>query len=85
MRSSRRTRRTSTPAVPGDLNEALIDRLTLTEARIAEMAKGVREIADLDDPVGEVVEGWTLENGLEVPRSGPRSASSRWSTRRDRT
>ena len=29
------------------LNEALIDRLTLTEARIAEMAKGVREIADL--------------------------------------
>jgi glutamate-5-semialdehyde dehydrogenase len=50
------------------LNEALIDRLTLTEARIAEMAKGVREIADLDDPVGEVVEGWTLENGLEVQK-----------------
>jgi glutamate-5-semialdehyde dehydrogenase len=52
----------------GGLNEALIDRLTLTEARIAEMAKGVREIADLDDPVGEVVEGWTLENGLEVAK-----------------
>jgi glutamate-5-semialdehyde dehydrogenase len=52
----------------GDLNEALIDRLTLTESRIAEMAKGVREIADLDDPVGEVVEGWTLENGLEVAK-----------------
>jgi glutamate-5-semialdehyde dehydrogenase len=50
------------------LNEALIDRLTLTEARIAEMAKGVREIAELDDPVGEVVEGWTLENGLEVAK-----------------
>ena len=50
------------------LNEALLDRLTLTEARIAEMAKGVREIADLDDPVGEVVEGWTLENGLEVEK-----------------
>ncbi len=50
------------------LNEALIDRLTLTEARIAEMAKGVREIADLADPVGEVVEGWTLENGLEVAK-----------------
>jgi glutamate-5-semialdehyde dehydrogenase len=50
------------------LNEALIDRLTLTEERIAEMAKGVREIADLDDPVGEVVEGWTLENGLEVQK-----------------
>jgi glutamate-5-semialdehyde dehydrogenase len=52
----------------GGLNEALIDRLTLTEARIAETAKGVREIADLDDPVGEVVEGWTLENGLEVAK-----------------
>jgi glutamate-5-semialdehyde dehydrogenase len=50
------------------LNEALIDRLTLTEARIAEMAKGVREITDLDDPVGEVVEGWTLENGLRVEK-----------------
>ena len=50
------------------LNEALIDRLTLTEARVAEMAKGVREIADLDDPVGEVVEGWTLENGLRVEK-----------------
>jgi glutamate-5-semialdehyde dehydrogenase len=50
------------------LNEALIDRLTLTEARVAEMAKGVREIAELDDPVGEVVEGWTLENGLEVAK-----------------
>jgi glutamate-5-semialdehyde dehydrogenase len=50
------------------LNEALLDRLTLTEARIAEMAKGVREIKELDDPVGEVVEGWTLENGLEVAK-----------------
>jgi glutamate-5-semialdehyde dehydrogenase len=50
------------------LNEALIDRLTLSETRVAEMAKGVREIADLDDPVGEVVEGWTLENGLEVAK-----------------
>ena len=50
------------------LNEALLDRLTLTEGRIGEMAKGVREIADLADPVGEVVEGWTLENGLEVAK-----------------
>jgi glutamate-5-semialdehyde dehydrogenase len=50
------------------LNEALIDRLTLTEARISEMATGVREIVELPDPVGEVVEGWTLENGLEVAK-----------------
>ena len=46
------------------LNDALIDRLTLTEERIAEMAAGVREIAELEDPVGELVESWTLENGL---------------------
>ena len=50
------------------LNEALIDRLTLTEARIAEMAAGVREIAALEDPVGEVIEAWTLRNGLEVSK-----------------
>ena len=50
------------------LNEALIDRLALTESRIAEMANGVREIAGLEDPVGEVVEGWTLDNGLEVAK-----------------
>jgi glutamate-5-semialdehyde dehydrogenase len=50
------------------LNEALIDRLTLTEGRIAEMARGVREIVELPDPVGEVIEGWTLENGLEVAK-----------------
>jgi glutamate-5-semialdehyde dehydrogenase len=50
------------------LNEALIDRLSLTEGRIAEMAKGVRELADLEDPVGEVVEGWTLGNGLRVAK-----------------
>ena len=50
------------------LNEALIDRLTLTEARIAEMTNGVREIAGLEDPVGEVIEGWTLDNGLEVAK-----------------
>ena len=50
------------------LNEALIDRLTLTEERVGEMAAGVREIAELDDPVGEVVERWTLKNGLEVAK-----------------
>ncbi len=50
------------------LDEALLDRLALTEARVAEMATGVREIAELPDPVGEVVEGWTLQNGLEVAK-----------------
>ncbi|MBM3668181.1 MAG: glutamate-5-semialdehyde dehydrogenase [Actinobacteria bacterium] len=50
------------------LTEALIDRLTLTEARVAEMAKGVREIAELEDPVGEIAEDWTLPNGLRVQK-----------------
>jgi glutamate-5-semialdehyde dehydrogenase len=45
---------------------ALIDRLTLTEARIAAMAAGLRQVASLPDPVGEVVRGSTLANGLEV-------------------
>lgn len=50
------------------LTEALIDRLTLNDARIAEMAAGVREIAELEDPVGEIAESWTLENGLRVQK-----------------
>jgi glutamate-5-semialdehyde dehydrogenase len=50
------------------LNEALLDRLALNGERVAEMATGVREIAELPDPVGEVVEGWTLDNGLEVAK-----------------
>jgi glutamate-5-semialdehyde dehydrogenase len=50
------------------LNAALLDRLGLDESRIDEMAGGVREIADLPDPVGEVIESWTLENGLAVEK-----------------
>jgi glutamate-5-semialdehyde dehydrogenase len=50
------------------LSDALIDRLTLTERRIAEMAAGVRKIAALPDPVGEVIDGSTLPNGLALRR-----------------
>jgi glutamate-5-semialdehyde dehydrogenase len=50
------------------LSEALLDRLALTDSRVREMAKGVREIAELEDPVGEITESWTLENGLEVAK-----------------
>ncbi len=46
--------------------ESTVDRLLLTEARIAGMAQGLREIAVLPDPVGEVVRGNTLANGLQV-------------------
>src|SRR4051794_17067351 len=47
-------------------SEALIDRLTLTEARVRAMADGLRQVAGLPDPVGEVVRGSTSPNGLEL-------------------
>ena len=48
------------------LADALIDRLTLTEHRLADMTSGLRTIAALPDPVGEVIEGFRLPNGLDV-------------------
>src|SRR3954447_1785408 len=48
------------------LSSALMDRLKLTPERVAAMARGVREIAALRDPVGEVLEGFRLPNGLDV-------------------
>lgn len=45
---------------------AMIDRLTLTEARIADIAEGARQVADLPDPVGEVVESFERPNGLKI-------------------
>ena len=47
-------------------SDALVDRLTLTRERVASMATGLREIAALPDPVGEVVRGYTQPNGLEI-------------------
>lgn len=48
------------------LSGALTDRLTLTPERVEAMAVGVREVAELDDPVGEILETSTLENGLKM-------------------
>jgi glutamate-5-semialdehyde dehydrogenase len=48
------------------LSEAMIDRLVLTPARVSAMADGLRQMAALPDPVGEVVRGSTLANGLEL-------------------
>jgi glutamate-5-semialdehyde dehydrogenase len=45
-----------------------IDRLTLTEARIEAMADGIRTIAALADPVGEVIAAWDRPNGLQIER-----------------
>jgi glutamate-5-semialdehyde dehydrogenase len=47
---------------------AFIDRLALNETRVAAMAKGLRDIAALPDPVGEVIASWTRPNGLEISR-----------------
>ena len=47
---------------------AFLDRLMLNEARIAAMAKGLREVAALADPVGQVMARWTRPNGLEISR-----------------
>ncbi|PSL06800.1 glutamate-5-semialdehyde dehydrogenase [Haloactinopolyspora alba] len=47
-------------------SEAIIDRLRLDEARITGMAGGLRQVAGLPDPVGEVVRGYALPNGLQV-------------------
>ncbi|MGI8412694.1 MAG: glutamate-5-semialdehyde dehydrogenase [Solirubrobacteraceae bacterium] len=48
------------------LSAALLDRLALDQRRVAEMAAGVRRIATLPDPVGELIDGSRLPNGLEV-------------------
>jgi glutamate-5-semialdehyde dehydrogenase len=46
--------------------EQYIDRLTLTPSRVEGIAEGLRQLVDLADPVGEVVRGSTLANGLEL-------------------
>src|SRR3954466_5906309 len=48
------------------LSSALMDRLRLTPERVAAMARGVRDIAALQDPVGEALDGFRLPNGLDV-------------------
>jgi len=50
----------------GSLSSALIDRLTLNDKRIIEMAQGLREVAALPDPVGEVTRMWKRPNGMQV-------------------
>ena len=45
---------------------AIIDRLTLTAPRIADIAQALRDVAALPDPVGEVIRGYTLPNGLQI-------------------
>lgn len=48
------------------LSKAMLDRLMLNEKRIADMAEGVRQIASLGDPIGEVTKMWKRPNGIQI-------------------
>ncbi len=50
------------------VSATIVDRLRLSDARIASMASGLRQVAGLADPVGEVVEGWVRPNGLRIDK-----------------
>jgi glutamate-5-semialdehyde dehydrogenase len=50
------------------LSAAMIDRLTLSPKRLADMADGVRQVASLPDPVGETIKQWTRPNDLEITK-----------------
>jgi glutamate-5-semialdehyde dehydrogenase len=49
-------------------SQTVIDRLRLTPARLESMAAGLRTVAALADPVGEIVDGWVRPNGLRIRR-----------------
>ena len=48
------------------ISSAMLDRLTLTKKRIEDIADGVRQVAGLDDPIGEKISEWTRPNGLKI-------------------
>ena len=50
------------------MKSSMLDRLKLTEARIEGMADGLRQVANLPDPVGNVLDGKTLANGLQITK-----------------
>ena len=50
------------------VSATVVDRLRLTDARIECMAGGLRQVAGLPDPVGEVLDGWVRPNGLRISR-----------------
>ncbi len=56
-------------AAKGNISEVMIDRLRLSGERISSMAKGIREVAALPDPVGKVIEYSTRPNGLTIEKT----------------
>ena len=57
-------------AAKGKISDVMIDRLTLTESRIADMAEGIRQVAALPDPVGRTIRTVERPNGLVIERIG---------------
>jgi glutamate-5-semialdehyde dehydrogenase len=52
----------------GGASPTVVDRLRLSALRVEAMAEGLRKVAALADPVGEIVDGWTRPNGLRIAR-----------------
>ena len=52
----------------GGMSPDMLDRLMLNEKRVADMAVGLRQVAELPDPVGEVMREWTRPNGLKISK-----------------
>lgn len=48
------------------MSEGMLDRLMLNETRVRDMAVGLRQVAELPDPIGEVMADWKRPNGLEI-------------------
>ena len=55
-------------AAQGKISDVMLDRLYLDEDRIAGMAEGIRQLIDLEDPVGQILEKTELENGLVISK-----------------
>lgn len=61
-------KRDMTAAAAKGMKSSILDRLKLTAERISGMADGLRQVAGLDDPVGNVIDGKTLPNGLHITK-----------------
>ena len=50
------------------MNQGLLDRLTLTDTRLEGVANGIRKVASLPDPIGEIMDSYKAENGLDITK-----------------
>ena len=55
-------------AQENNLSPAMTDRLLLNPQRVSEMAKAIREIAALKEPVGRILDGWVVPSGLKIEK-----------------